>query len=57
MVRKFRVDIETFWAGINATDFFEVPDDATEEEIEADAKEIFMDYCSYGFSEVEEDGE
>lgn len=57
MTRKFRVDVETSQAGIGETDYFEVPDDATEEEIAETAGEIFFSYCNYGFSEVKEDGE
>lgn len=57
MTRKFRIDIETTWVGAGETDFFEVPDDATEEDIEESAKDIFFTYCNYGFEEVKEDGE
>jgi len=57
MTRKFRVDVETSWAGIGETDYFEVPDDTPDSEIEEAASEIFFSYCNYGFSEVKEDGE
>lgn len=57
MTRKFRVDIETTWVGVGETDYFEVPADATEEDIEEAAKDIFSDYCSYGYEELEEEGE
>lgn len=52
MSRKFRVDIETSWAGVGEVEYFEMPDDATEEDIAAEAKEIFLNYCNYGYSEV-----
>lgn len=52
MSKKFRVDIETWWAGVGAVEYFEMSDDATEKEIADTAKEIFLDYCNYGYSEV-----
>lgn len=52
MTRRFRVDIETTWAGVGQVDYFEAPDDATEEEIADEAREIFFNYCNYGVSEV-----
>lgn len=54
MTRKIRVDIETTWSGAGEVEFFEVEDDATEEEIAEQAHDIFQDYCSYGWSEVEQ---
>lgn len=53
MTKKIRVDIETTWSGAGEVEFFEVEDDATEEEIAEQAHDIFQDYCSYGWSEVE----
>ena len=57
MTRKFRVDIETNWAGVRAIEYLEMPDDATEEEIADEAREIFYNYCNYGVSEVLEQEE
>ncbi|MGF2052862.1 DUF7167 family protein [Enterococcus casseliflavus] len=54
MTRKIRVDIETTWSGAGEVEFFEVEDDATEEEIAEQAHDIFQGYCSYGWSEVEQ---
>ena len=54
MTRRFRVDIETTWAGIGETEYFVVSDDATDEEIADEAREIFSTYCSYGFCEIKE---
>ena len=54
MSRKIRVDIETTWAGVGAVEYFEVADEATEDEIAEDAHDIFQNYCNYGFSEVQE---
>lgn len=57
MTRKFRVDIETTWAAIGETEYFEVSDDATDEDIADEARDIFNNYCSYGFYEVKEVGD
>lgn len=50
--RQIRVDIETTWAGVSETEFFEVDRNTTEKEIEEIASDIFSSYCSYGWSEV-----
>lgn len=52
MTRKFRVCIETNWAGVGEIEYFEMPDDATDEEIEEEAREVFYNYCNYGYAEV-----
>lgn len=57
MTRKFRVDIETNWASVGETDYFEMPDDATDEEIADEAREVFFNCCNYGYSEVTEQEE
>lgn len=57
MTTKFRVVIETNWAGVGTIEYFEMPDDATEEEIADEAREIFFNYCNYGVSEVEKEEE
>ena len=57
MTRKFRVNIETNWAGVGTIEYLEMPDDVTEEEIADEAREIFFNYCNYGVSEVEQEEE
>lgn len=54
-MRKFEVYIETTWSGVGATESFEMPEDATEEEIQDEAREIFSNYCSYGYREIEDE--
>ncbi|EIS7448080.1 hypothetical protein GHU73_12165 [Citrobacter werkmanii] len=51
-MRRFKVTIETGIVGGNFEEEFEVEDDATDEEIAAEAKDIFMNQCNYGFSEI-----
>lgn len=57
MTRKIRVDIETNWVGAEETEYFEVEDDATDEEIAGEAREIFFNWCNYGWSEVDKEKE
>lgn len=56
-MRKFRVTIETPFAGGDNVEDFEVEDDATMEEIEDEAKEIFLNNCNYGYDEVTDEDE
>lgn len=49
------VNIETAWVGASEVVEVEIDDDATQEEIEAIAKETFQDYCSYGYHIAGED--
>lgn len=56
-MRRFIVVIETGLVGGTFTDIFEVEDDATEAEIEEEAKDIFMSQCSYGYHEINENEE
>ena len=58
-MRRFKVVVETPSAADDLYDFFEVEDDATDEDIEAEAQEMFYNMCSYGYHEVpvDEDGE
>lgn len=51
-MRKFKVTIETGIVGCNFEEIFEVEDDATDEEIAAEAKDIFLNQCNYGYSEI-----
>lgn len=51
-MRKFRVVIETPFVNGEIIEEFEVEDDATEEDIESEAKDIFLNNCNYGFHEI-----
>ena len=51
-MRRFRVYMETPYAGQSPTEDFEVADSATDEEIEEEAREIFFSNFSYGFDEL-----
>ena len=51
-MRKYRVYMETPYAGQSPTEDFEMPDDATQEEIDEEAKEIFFSNFSYGVEEL-----
>ena len=51
-MKKYRVYMETPYAGQNPTEDFEMPDDATQEEIDEEAKEIFFSNFSYGVEEL-----
>ena len=57
-MKRFRVYMETPYAGQSPTEDFEMPDNATDEEIAVEAKEIFFNNFSYGFDELteQEDG-
>lgn len=52
-VKKIRIDIETCWSSVGAVEYFKVEDDGAEEEIVEEAKEIFYNYCNYGYEEVQ----
>ena len=56
-MNKYRVYMETPYAGQNPTEDFEMPDDATQEEIDEEAKEIFFSNFSYGVEELTEEVE
>jgi hypothetical protein len=56
-MKTIRVTIETAWVGANETVYIEVENDATEEEIADAAHEEFLNYCSYGYSELGQDEE
>ncbi|WP_184547428.1 hypothetical protein [Klebsiella pneumoniae] len=51
-MRKFKVTIETGIVGGNFEEIFEVEDDATDEEIAAETKDIFLNQCNYGYHEI-----
>ncbi|ARD61579.1 hypothetical protein Y71_17210 [Kosakonia radicincitans DSM 16656] len=52
-MRKFQVIIETPFAGGIIVEYFEIEDDASEKDIEDEAREIFLNNCNYGFHEVD----
>ncbi|HCI6019575.1 TPA: hypothetical protein NPN74_001618 [Klebsiella quasipneumoniae subsp. quasipneumoniae] len=51
-MRKFEVIIETPFVGGEIVEQFEVEDDATEEEIKEEARDIFFNNCNYGYHEI-----
>ena len=51
-MKKYRVYMETPYAGQSPTEDFEMPDDATQEEIDEEAMEIFFNNFSYGVEEL-----
>lgn len=55
MMRYFKVVMETPYAGQVEDEYFEVPDDTTEEEIAEIAKDIFFNYFNYGYTEITEE--
>ena len=56
-MKRFRVYMETPYAGQYPTEDFEMPDYATQEEIDEEAKEIFFNNFSYGVEELTEEVE
>lgn len=56
-MRKFKVTIETGVVNGVFEDIFEVEDDATKEEITDEAKEIFLNQCGYGYTEITDEEE
>ena len=59
-MREFKLTVELSFCGFSNgenTEIFEVEDNATEEEIEEEARETFLNMCSYSFSETSEGGE
>lgn len=56
-MRKFRVVIETPFAAGEIIEDFEVDDDATDDEIADEARDIFLNNCNYGYSEITDDDE
>ena len=56
-MKRFRVYMETPYAGQSPTEDFEMPDNATDEEIAEEAEEIFFNNFRYGFDELTEQEE
>ncbi|MHA3203287.1 DUF7167 family protein [Yersinia pseudotuberculosis] len=53
-MRKFMIVIETPFVGCDIREEFEVEDDATQEFIDGEAKDIFHNHCNYGYHEITE---
>jgi hypothetical protein len=53
-MKKYRVYIQTNKVGSECSDIFEMEDDATEAEIENEAKEIAFNMIEWGFRPVAE---
>lgn len=51
-MKKYRVYMETPYAGLSQSEDFEMPDNATREEIEAEAREVFFNNFNYGYEEI-----
>ncbi len=56
-MRKLKIIIETGIAGGDFEDEFEVDDDATPDEIQDEAKDIFFNYCNYSYHEIKDEEE
>lgn len=56
-MRHFRVVIETPFANGEIIEDFAVEDDATDEDIAEEARDIFFNNCNYGYSEITEEDE
>lgn len=50
---KLRVSVETSWVGAGEVEEIDIDGTETPEELEAIAKEIFCEYCSYWFEVIE----
>lgn len=57
MTRESRFDTETDWVFVGITEYLEMLDNATDEGIEDEARDIFFNHCNYGVSEVEQEEE
>lgn len=57
MSKQVRVTIETAWVGASEEIIIEVEDNASPNDIDEAAHEEFLNYCSYGWSFVEENEE
>lgn len=53
-MRKFKVIVETGYAACNLVGSFEVEDNATEEEIEQEAREVKNSLTEWYYEEVKE---
>lgn len=53
-MKKLKVTIETAWVGASEEVEIELTGDESEAEIEEIANEEFSNYCSYGFTVVDE---
>ena len=53
-MRKIKLWVETGYVGANYEEIIEVDDDATDEEIDEEARRFLFDNISYGYQEVDE---
>ena len=53
-MRKIKLWVETGYVGANYEEIIEVDDDATDEEIDEEARMFLFDNISYGYQEVDE---
>ena len=56
-MRKIKIVIETRIVGNVREDVFEVDDDATPEEIENEAIDVFFNHCNYSIYEIKDEVE
>jgi hypothetical protein len=57
MMKKYRVWLNTGFAGVNNEDVIEIEDDATPEEIEEQCKDLAFNDIDWGYEEIEEDNQ
>lgn len=51
-MRKFKVIIETPFVGGEIVEEFEMEDDASVNDIEEEARDIFLNNCNFGWHEI-----
>lgn len=58
-MRRFLVVIDTPFTNGEIRETFEVEDDATQEDIDEEARDVFLNCCNYGCHELfgDDDGE
>lgn len=56
-MKKIKAYLETGFAGCEIEEEFEVEDNATEKEIEEQAREVIFDRISWGWEEMSDDME
>lgn len=56
-MKKFRIHIEAASFGLHEEVDFEMHDDATEEEVKEEARQVFFDSVNYGIEDLKESEE